>query len=359
MEAATIEFHSIQAAVAAMMVDNNLSSIPNPVAFAIGVAHNDMTWVDDTTDRGFPDYTTTAVDKGYNGGGDPQPGYVLYQHDRIDPSDTTNYSTVNYVNISQTTYYYTCETDGTVRQWDDAAMTTEYTYGITNLAPAPTPTPTPTHSPEVPQQKVKDIESIMNEAENIGIHVSVITHEGSGVTFSFQADSYTSFRDFLTALGESGRFSTPIPSPPEGSPFTKSGTIKLTPKFQYIDMPTVYYEADQALHPITTKAALDILVYIAKESGIDLDPSAGYLRIPTPDSPIEVKTEQGGTLFYYSINNIVVQGDYDSVMAFITDLDSGKTLKTMVLTRLDLKLTELDGKIEAIAPLNVDIYYKP
>ncbi|MBI4185975.1 MAG: hypothetical protein HY530_00515, partial [Chloroflexi bacterium] len=42
-------------------------------------------------------------------------------------ADAAATPTVSYVNMTQTTYFYTVESDGTVRQWSDAAMTTEYT----------------------------------------------------------------------------------------------------------------------------------------------------------------------------------------------------------------------------------------
>ncbi len=75
----------------------------------------------------------------------------------------------------------------------------------------------------------EDLQVIYSKAEELGIGLQSVNHEGSKITISCQADDYISFRDYLTALEESGRFSTPIP-PPEGYPYTKSGTIKLEPK---------------------------------------------------------------------------------------------------------------------------------
>ncbi|MFC2008062.1 type II secretion system protein [Chloroflexota bacterium] len=48
-EAQRTEFHNISAAVTAMMVDNNIASIPNPTGVASGIAYNDMAYID-----GFP-----------------------------------------------------------------------------------------------------------------------------------------------------------------------------------------------------------------------------------------------------------------------------------------------------------------
>ena len=74
----------------------------------------------------------------------------------------------------------------------------------------------------------EDLAVIKSEAEKLGVQVGAITHEGKSITFICQADSYITFREYITALEESGRFLTPIP-PSEGYPFTKSGKIKLEP----------------------------------------------------------------------------------------------------------------------------------
>jgi hypothetical protein len=81
-----------------------------------------------TEETGFPDYSTAVTDKGYTGEGTPIPGYVLYEHDRIDADDTTQFERVSYIPLPTTEYYYTVEMDGTVRQFDgpDVAVATEY-----------------------------------------------------------------------------------------------------------------------------------------------------------------------------------------------------------------------------------------
>ena len=71
-----------------------------------------------------------------------------------------------------------------------------------------------------------DIGMIMEEAEKLGVTVSSVNHRKTEITVSCAAEDYLSFRAYLTALEESGRFTTPIP-PPEGYPYTRSGTIKL------------------------------------------------------------------------------------------------------------------------------------
>jgi hypothetical protein len=114
------EFRDVIAAVQAMMADNSLTKIPNPLNHKGGVATGNMT--------AFPDTTTTAVDRGYTGTANPKAGYLLYQHDRISNDDATVFSTINYIDGRNTRYYYTCEAGGTVRQFNmsDIAKATEY-----------------------------------------------------------------------------------------------------------------------------------------------------------------------------------------------------------------------------------------
>jgi len=76
----------------------------------------------------------------------------------------------------------------------------------------------------------EDVELIRNEAERLGVRVESIAHVGGSIDISCQADEgdYTTFRAYKMALEESGRFSTPV-VPPEGYPYTWSGTIKVEP----------------------------------------------------------------------------------------------------------------------------------
>jgi len=114
------EFRAVMQAVADMMADNNLEEIPNPIDFEGGVAVNELT--------AFPDALTTAKEKGYTGTGTPSVGYILYEHDRIISDNTSEYQTVNYVEEPVTEYYYTCEADGTVRQFDGPEVVTATEY---------------------------------------------------------------------------------------------------------------------------------------------------------------------------------------------------------------------------------------
>ncbi len=123
------ELRNVSLAVIAMMTDN-ITEIPNPINYAGGIATNYMGDNPDTegTVEGFPDITTTAAEKGYTGTGTPRDGYVLYEHDKISMDSTSHFETVSYIPNLTTKYYYTCEADGTVRQFDgpDVATATEY-----------------------------------------------------------------------------------------------------------------------------------------------------------------------------------------------------------------------------------------
>jgi len=130
-EARETEFQTIQSSVHSMMVDNEISSIPNAVVWTDSAtgAENDMgAFPDSTSVGGSVDKTSdtsgvayTAVDA---------PGYLLQDHDKTGGGVAGPY--VDYVAISTASYYYTIETDGSVRQWDttDCSIATgvEYTY---------------------------------------------------------------------------------------------------------------------------------------------------------------------------------------------------------------------------------------
>ena len=123
------EFRDVSLAVIAMMT-GNITGIPNPISYAGGTATNYMGDNPDTeeTVEGFPDITTTAAERGYTGTGTPRDGYVLYGHDKIPTDNTSYFETVSYIHLLTTEYYYTCEADGTVRQFDgpDVATAIEY-----------------------------------------------------------------------------------------------------------------------------------------------------------------------------------------------------------------------------------------
>jgi hypothetical protein len=125
------EFRDVKQAVLEMMEDNQLSYIYHPVNVAGKRATNYMGDNPNTesVQEGFPDAITSLKQKGYTGNATPKTGYLLYRHDRISTDNTSSYTTVNYFGTLTTRYYYTCESNGEVRQWDRADITaaTEYT----------------------------------------------------------------------------------------------------------------------------------------------------------------------------------------------------------------------------------------
>jgi len=142
-EARKTEFSTVQTSVHSMMVDNEISSITAAFAYATtGTATNSMS--------GFPDTTATLATKGADAAfvtaaiaaGDITAevlGYRLYGNQIVVDVDGDgtyeagdSIKTVNYVAMGTSTYYYTCESDGTIRQFNmadlDGTGIKEYTY---------------------------------------------------------------------------------------------------------------------------------------------------------------------------------------------------------------------------------------
>ncbi len=111
------------------------------------------------------------------------------------------------------------------------------------------------------------------------------------------------------------------------------------------ELQTNYQEANLALAPMTRTEAIAMLVGIARESGIDVD-SEGKFDIPPASITIKEEEMGGGSYQVLSFSNIRVQGDYANVMAFIDDLDSGKTLETMGLKNVDISQVEVEIEID-------------
>ncbi|MBI3931345.1 MAG: pilus assembly protein PilM [Chloroflexi bacterium] len=75
----------------------------------------------------------------------------------------------------------------------------------------------------------EDLQVITTTAEELGVEVQSISHDGGRVTFRGQADSRDAFIEFITALEASGRFFTPV-IPPTGYPWVTGGSIVLKSK---------------------------------------------------------------------------------------------------------------------------------
>ncbi|MFC2024832.1 type II secretion system protein [Chloroflexota bacterium] len=115
-EAQETEFSNIQSAVHAMMVDNEIATLSNPVE-APENRTNDMSNFPDTSICGFAKIRDIEGNA-YVGSADKD-GYILFGHDRIADSDNST-DLSNYVTTSTTTYWYTTDARGTVTQYDTA-----------------------------------------------------------------------------------------------------------------------------------------------------------------------------------------------------------------------------------------------
>ena len=115
-EAADTEFSNVQSAVVAMMTDNELEQLPNPVDGTAYTATDNMSL--------FPDRSVCETDKisgptqaggraDYTNGSDKD-GYILYQHDIYADGDSNE--TVNYVATEMCKGTYTVDQYGTVTQ---------------------------------------------------------------------------------------------------------------------------------------------------------------------------------------------------------------------------------------------------
>ena len=109
-EAAETELTNVQTAVVSMMVDNQLSSLPNPVGTAN--ATSDMMAFPDTTAIGAGLKETDIYGTDFAAGDNP--GYVLFQHDMTGGGDNT--TLVNYVATRNTKGTYSVDSAGTVTQ---------------------------------------------------------------------------------------------------------------------------------------------------------------------------------------------------------------------------------------------------
>ncbi len=121
-----------------------------------------------------------------------------------------------------------------------------------------------------------------------------------------------------------------------------------------------YEAANHSLAPLTVPAVLDVIVKIAQDSGIDVASENDKFNIPPPGEPLKQKMG-GGTYLVLAVRNIRVQGSGASVMKFVSSIDSGSTLKTMILKNVDLAYDTKTAGGEAgeiQASVDVDIYFK-
>lgn len=126
-----------------------------------------------------------------------------------------------------------------------------------------------------------------------------------------------------------------------------------------------YREVTGFLAPISMKEALDTVIDIAEESGIDVSPEGNKLRIPPQDTIGKEKVGEG-TYQVLAVNGVTVQGTHETVMAFIGNLEAREKLHSLVIKKVIIgqiqTLTksgtgqEIPGAMETVATLNVAIY---
>jgi len=75
----------------------------------------------------------------------------------------------------------------------------------------------------------EDLNTINSYAEELGVSVSSISHNGGSITVNCEANSYIIFREYLDVLRGSGRFSS-VQRPSEQYSYVKGGIITLRPK---------------------------------------------------------------------------------------------------------------------------------
>ena len=116
-EARRAEGHDITTAVTALMVENNLSGIPNAVSANTGpciVGTQDMTAFPDTGSIvGSADKTNDPAGTAFAAG--DKNGFILFGHDIL--ADNAATAVVNYINFDNTSYCYTIDANGTVHQY--------------------------------------------------------------------------------------------------------------------------------------------------------------------------------------------------------------------------------------------------
>jgi hypothetical protein len=96
---------------------------------------------------------------------------------------------------------------------------------------------------------------------------------------------------------------------------------------------------NETLALVSSQVILDKVTATARESGINIEPAAGYFTFPAAGSPRTLKV---GTRNYRVIafSGITVKGEYNQVMGFIKRLDSGQVLPNLVLKMVSIEDVE-------------------
>jgi len=115
-EAAETEFANIQAAVHAMMVDNEMAYLPNAVSGEANRTQN-MAAFPDSTSAPETDKLLDILGNAYDSS--DKAGFLLYSHDRV--ADSSSVNLTNYTATQYTSQWYIVDASGTVTQYTEAA----------------------------------------------------------------------------------------------------------------------------------------------------------------------------------------------------------------------------------------------
>ena len=132
-EAQDTEFQNVITAVGAMMVDNDVSALPNPSALASGSGTGGCdtgttlmtTFPDGTSVVATADKLTDPAGLNYTDGIDPagdKDGFILFGHDIT--GNNAQAALINYMTVSSSSLCYQTTADGTITQYDTAGTQT-------------------------------------------------------------------------------------------------------------------------------------------------------------------------------------------------------------------------------------------
>ncbi len=120
---------------------------------------------------------------------------------------------------------------------------------------------------------------------------------------------------------------------------------------------TDYEEVLASIPSSDPVVVLGKIVDVARESGIDVAPESEKFSVPAQNT---VKDAKVGDITYkvISFQNIRAQGDYEKIMSFISNLESGKNLGTVVVKTVNVSANPIEGEeaTEYVAVITVDVY---
>ena len=120
-----------------------------------------------------------------------------------------------------------------------------------------------------------------------------------------------------------------------------------------------YEEVLNSIPTPDSKAIIEMIVDVARSSGIDVSAESAKFLIP-PQS-VANDTKVGDIIFQkITFRDIKAQGGYDKVMNFVANLEAGSILKTAVVTAANISVSKVKVKdseeLEYLALITVDVY---